>query len=83
MTVSFKISPSSPSRPIAPVATAIFCGDSIPAVAPVMFDATPQYLLTPKSVAADSCKLPKSTLAEVAEPVKNVPRAPINGANNG
>ena len=83
LTVSFRISPSSPSRLIEPVATAIFCGESIPAVAPVMFEATTQYLLTPKSVAAVYCKLPNKTLADVADPVKNVPSAPINGANNG
>ena len=83
LTVSLRISPSSPSRLIAPVATAIFCGESIPAVAPVMLEATTQYLFTPRLVAADNYKLPNKTLAEVAEPVKNVPKAPINGANNG
>src|SRR5699024_5000820 len=82
-TVSFSISPSSPSRLIEPVATAIFCADSIPAVAPVMFDATTQYLLILRSIAVDSCKFTNRTLTEVAQTVKNVPNAPICCANNG
>ena len=48
-----------------------------------MFEATIQYLLTPNDCAAEYCKLPNRTLADVAEPVKNVPKAPINGANKG
>src|SRR5699024_12203930 len=48
-----------------------------------LFEPTTQLLFTPKALAEDNCRLPKRTLAEVSDPVINVPKAPINGATNG
>lgn len=82
--IFFKITPSLPYLPIEAEAIAILCGEIIlPAVAPTMFEATTQFELTPKVFAADNCKLPNKTLAEVSVPVMKVPNAPIKGAING
>src|SRR5664280_895995 len=82
--VKRKRSDSRPTRPTAPVATAMDCGEIIlPVTPPVELAATIRVLLTWIWWAVLACRLQKSAFDEVSDPVRKTPIHPRNGAKNG
>src|SRR5574343_1112436 len=82
--VKRKMSDSLPTRPVAPVATAIDCGE-------IILPQTPPQVLAdmvitgsiPIFSAVTACSLPNSALVEVSEPVMNTPSQPSSAAKKG
>jgi len=82
--VNRKIVLSSPTKPVAAVATEILCGEIIlPQTPPDELAATVKYGSTPTCSAAVFCIPQNRALAEVSDPVRNTPSQPRIGEKNG
>ena len=82
--VNRKMVPSSPTRPVAAVATAMLWGEIIfPVTPPLELAATMRLGSTPICCAVVFCREPNRALEDVSEPVRNTPSQPRIGEKNG